>query len=118
MDADFIIELTVPHGGFYTLEGLLQELPITLAIGKHELSNDIVLVQCAVSTVAGFYFEEQKGNVQFYGACVRGAHPGPPEDVMRSISHVFRQANLSHRIMRVIHELDTNEEVVSLEARA
>jgi hypothetical protein len=118
MDADFVIELTVPHGGVSALEQFLPEFPIALAIGKHDQSNDIVLVQCAVSTVAGFYFEEQKGNVQFYSACVASGHSGAPEDVMRSIYDVFQQANLSHRITRVIHELDTDEEVVSFEARA
>lgn len=117
MDADFVIELTVPQG-VSVLERFLPQFPIALSIRKHDKSDDMVLVQCAVSTVTGLYFAETKEEIQFYGASVASNYPGEPEEVMLSISQVLRQANLGHRIARVIHELDTDEEVVSFEACA
>ncbi|MBV8634941.1 MAG: hypothetical protein JO002_10660 [Burkholderiaceae bacterium] len=117
MNTDFDIELTVPEG-VIVLERYLQEFPIALDIGKHDRSDDIVLVQRAVSTVGSIYFSGGKGNVQFYDATVLDRHAGKPEDVMRSISQVLQRANLTHRIARVIHELGTDEEIVSFVARA
>jgi hypothetical protein len=117
MDADFDIALTVPKG-ISMLERLLPEFPIALAIGKHDQSDEMVLKQCAVSTIAGFYFKEKKGDVQFYGVTVASNHPGAPEEVLLSISQVLQRANLSHRIVRIIHELNTDEEVISFKARA
>jgi hypothetical protein len=115
MDADFYIELSVPRG-VSALEPFLNEFPFAVVIGKHDQNEDIVLVQSAVSTVAGFYYEGCKGDVQFYGASVLRAHPGEPEEVMKSLSRVFQRAGLTHRIVRIIHELNEDEEVASYEA--
>ena len=115
MDEDFSIELSAPQG-IAVLEPFLSEFPFAVAIGKHDQNEDIVLVQSAVSTVAGFYYEGCNGSLQFYGASVLRSHPGEPEEVMKSLSRVLQAANLTHRIARIIHELDEDEEIVSYEA--
>jgi hypothetical protein len=112
MDADFYIELSVPQG-IFALEPFLNEFPFAVAIGKHDQNEDIVLVQSKASAVAGFYYEGCKGDVQFYGASVSRSHPGEPEEVMKSLSRAFQRANLSHRIARIIHELNEDKEVAS-----
>lgn len=112
MDADFYIELSVPRG-IFALEPFLNEFPFVVAIGKHDQNEDFVLVQSTASAVAGFYYQGCKGDVQFYGASVSHAHPGEPEDVMKSLSRAFERANLTHRIARIIHELNEDEEVAS-----
>jgi hypothetical protein len=115
MDDDFRVELSVPQG-ISVLEPFLSEFPFAVTIGKHDQSEDIVLVQSAVSTVAGFYYEGCKDSVQFYDVSVLRSHSGEPDEVVKTLSRVFKAANLTHRIARVIHELDEDEEIVSYEA--
>jgi hypothetical protein len=117
MDADFHIELVVPNG-LAVLEPLLGKAPFEMVIGADEQTGFNVLVQSKVSTVAGFFYESCSGNTHFYGSCVSGGHPGEPEEVMLQLSAIFRQAKLSHRISRIIHELNEDEEVVCYVASA
>lgn len=117
MDEDFHLELIVPQE-IHVLAPFLKEFPFEVKIGKHDQNEDVVLVQSATSTVAGFYYEGCEGNKQFYGITVPRAYPGEPEEVMQSLSRVLQKANLAHRFVRIIHELNEDEEVVSYEARS
>lgn len=116
MDRDFLVELEVPDG-VKCLEPFLSKAPVDLAVGKQEGIDADVLVQTTVSRVAGFFCESERGELQVYCVSVHEAHPGEPENVVRQLSAIFREADVSHKVFRIIYELDENEEVLAYRAR-
>lgn len=80
--------------------------PFALTIGWSEEAKTEVLVQHRVSPTTGFSFEKREGDSYGYGA------NGPDKDI-EGLSALLRAAGLSHRIERVQHELDTDDEFIS-----
>jgi hypothetical protein len=117
MADDFLIDLVVPNG-FESLVPLLGQAPFEITVEEKEGNPFGVLVQSTVSEVAGFWFAGSSGQVHHYECSVRRSNPGPPEAVLLSLSSLFQQAGLSHRMFRIVHELDENEELVSYVASA
>jgi len=117
MDDDFLIDLVVPNG-MGALAPLLSQAPFEMVVGRQADTPFDVLVQSAVSAVAGFGFSGVSGDVQHYECSVCPSHPGQPEVVLFALSSLFKQAGLSHRIARLIIELDQEEELVSYVAGA
>lgn len=108
MDDDFLIEVIAPEG-HQVLRPHLGACPFDLAIEWSDSANSEVLVQRLVSPSTGFFFEERLGDAYLYGAC------GPDRDI-EGFSAMLRAAGLTHRIDRIQHELDTDEEFVSFHA--
>jgi hypothetical protein len=105
MDDDFSIEVFAPQG-HNVLRPHLSSCPFALTIEWSEEAKTEVLVQHRVSPTTGFYFEKREGDSYVYGAC------GPDRDI-EGLSALLRAAGLSHRIERIQHELDSDDEFIS-----
>ncbi|MCV2364355.1 hypothetical protein LNV23_12960 [Paucibacter sp. DJ1R-11] len=110
MDDDFLIDLVVPSG-LSSLAPLLIQAPFSVAIERQGEAD--MLIQTAVSQVAGFWLSSTSGSVQHYECSVCRSHPGPPEEVLFALSRLFIQAGLSHRIARIIIDLNEEQELIS-----
>jgi hypothetical protein len=117
MADDFSIDLTVTNG-FERLVPLLRKAPFEIIVEENEASPFGVLAQGAVSEVAGFWFSGSSGEVHHYECTVLRSNPGPSEAVLLCLSSLFQEAGLSHRICRVLHELNEDEELVVYVASA
>lgn len=104
MDDDFSIEVFAPKG-HEALWPHLSSCPFPLTIEWSDKAKAKVLVQDRVSPTTGFFFSARAGASYGYGAC------GPDRDI-EGLSAVLRAAGLSHRIERVQHELESDDEFI------
>src|SRR5690349_6044752 len=108
MDDDFSIEVLAPEG-HQVLAPHLPLCPFSLSIEWSDAANAEVLVQNRVSPSTGFFFEARSGDAYLYGAC------GPQRDI-EGLSSMLKAAGLAHRVDRIEHELNSDEELWAFHA--
>ncbi len=109
--SDLVLHIDASNG-LDNLRLSLSSFPFPIEMQTDSSTGECILVQSAVSDVAGFAHYGTQNGTQSYGVFVISTAQSDEDEVVSRISAAMRSAHLSHRIVRTYESIEDEDILV------